>query len=214
MAAWIIGLFFAGVLFFVWLPLLRGANRRANAADDRSQHSRRESYCSCCKQPCEPKDEFCARCMTCDRCGAQKKIYKKIYRGHYRAWPFCPNCEGEYCPHCECKQPVDIQYNDEEGDRSSHWYTCGICGKTWTPTKPSAGDTLRCAATPKENPLSRAATPQEYYQAIQAAASKKKDDAIVAAASRGDRVLAMKLYRETYGGSLADAKKFVDGILH
>jgi len=39
------------------------------------------------------------------------------------------------------------------------------------------------------------------------------DDAILTAASAGDRILAMKLYRDRYCVSLAEAKRFVDELL-
>jgi len=45
---------------------------------------------------------------------------------------------------------------------------------------------------------------------------KKKlspDDAILAAASKRDWVLAIKLYRERYGGTIAEAKKFIEDLL-
>jgi ribosomal protein L7/L12 len=42
--------------------------------------------------------------------------------------------------------------------------------------------------------------------------ARTADDAILDAAINGNRILAMKLYREQYRVSLAEAKKFIEGL--
>jgi len=42
--------------------------------------------------------------------------------------------------------------------------------------------------------------------------TREREDAILKAVANGDRLLAMKLYREFYGASIKEAKEFVDDI--
>ena len=42
--------------------------------------------------------------------------------------------------------------------------------------------------------------------------TREREDAILQAVANGERLLAMKLYRELYGASIKEAKEFVDSI--
>jgi ribosomal protein L7/L12 len=42
--------------------------------------------------------------------------------------------------------------------------------------------------------------------------TRKQEDAILKAITNGDRLRAMKLYRELYGASIKEAKEFVDDV--
>jgi len=42
--------------------------------------------------------------------------------------------------------------------------------------------------------------------------TREREDAILQAVADGDRLRAMKLFREMYGGTLKEAKKFIDDL--
>ena len=69
---------------------------------------------------------------------------------------------------------------------------------------------------PCEPPTAAAVNPFREMHGDGLAEGEKSigDDAILAAATKGDRILAMKLYRDLHGGSLAEAKRFIDELLH
>ena len=67
--------------------------------------------------------------------------------------------------------------------------TCCKLSTEWKDINPCVGEPLSDAGTPGTG-----------------------DEAVLAAASKGNRIHAMKLYRDTHGASLEEAKRFVDGL--
>ncbi len=188
-AAWIIVVFLGAFFLVCVLPSLR----RVKTTDKPKEIHLPQIPCSLCNGPCKGSDEFCSKCKTCGRCGAQKDRHKVLHRYHGHHWElYCPNCDTKYCGKCQSKQLFLYDYDDYRADS---FETCQKCGRLLEDIKPHAFE-----------PQSRTSTPEERDR-------KDKEDAILAAASRGDRIIAMKLYREIYGGSLADAKTFIDKLL-
>ena len=114
-----------------------------------------------------------------------KQTYTAIKKTHKR-----------YCSQCGCNQPFyeksSDSYSIKEWDLPvDHTYkACRVC------------DNSLESSVERPEP-----TPADHNQIALA-----KDGAILEAASH-DRILAMKLYRDAYGGSLAEAKKFIDSLL-
>jgi len=81
-------------------------------------------------------------------------------------------------------------------DNAGRWYYTQNAGLEGSDHRPAAAVALRSS--------------REMRGANVAEAREDKDAAILEAASEGNRVLAMRLYREAHGGSLAEAKRFID----
>ena len=136
---------------------------------------------------CESVHEHAKGCRSrcCFRCG---ELLQSVTYDSHEEW-HCPNCQGGWCETCGRKQLYSSWTDNFVGDL---WHTCRVC-KT---------------ATNTENGL----RVPEGYKPLPSPVARTADDAILDAAINGNRILAMKLYREQYRVSLAEAKKFIEGL--
>lgn len=120
----------------------------------------------------------------CYRC--RKELQRTTQYGRFDSWKVweCPNCQGRWCNTCGRRQLYSSYVDDYTEDLT---YVCQVCGTNTTPSR-------------------------EPYKPPPSSVAPSGDDAILEAMIKGNRVLAMKLYRDKYHVGLAEAKKFIDSF--